>query len=278
MRLFLTTSIILFCLSINAQKIKYKKGKVKVDETEKYIFDKIKGDDHIRPTYQFKDMSDALIFEIKDAALTLPQLPYESKARMYKFMQSISIPTLNMEETIPYMNRMNARKFIHKVLEKTAFYKTGEFNNEVADKLLSELEIESVQATISAFGELKNLRATNYEASKIKFGEYVERDASQDVTINGEKINCGGNIGKIKEKEKGKIGTSYEILNTNKELIATLYLENPEIKGKTGRLVTIVDEKEKNFKFEVTMKDKQFDPTTKRQIKAMKYLVDSGYL
>ncbi len=277
MRTFTILTICLFTLSLNAQKVKFKKGVVKIDNKESYKFEKIKKDNQIRPTIQMKNMSGDMLIEIKDNPINYEQLPSEKSPRMYEYMNTI---TFKDDEpiTIPYFNRLNVSKALHKLLEDTDFYKGGELSPATKQSLLSKMEQEKVETAMSSLEEKNKARKINAAASEEKFGKLTEREPAKQIDLGNNEIRENGKLGKVSLKEKGSILSVYEISNNRGEIIAKMILNKSGSKKATGNILTLVDEVRKEFSYELTLTDNNFDPTEKRQAQMIQYLVDMGYL
>lgn len=277
MRTITILTICLFTLSLSAQKIKFKKGAVKIDDKETYRFEKIKKDNQVRPTVQMKNMSGDVVIEIKDNPIYYDQLPCEASPRMYEYMNTITFKDAE-PVTIPYFNRMNVSKALHKLLEDTDFYKVGEMSPATMENLLTKMEQVKVEKVMNSLKEINKARKLNASASEAKFGKLAERKPATEITLRNNKISENVNLGEVKLKEKGAIMSLYEISNNQGEIIASLTLNKSGSKKATGKILTLVDDVSKEFSYELSITDKKFDPTEKRQAQMIQYLVDMGYL
>ena len=140
------------------------------------------------------------------------------------------------------------------------------------------MEQEKVETAMSSLEEKNKARKINAAASEEKFGKLTEREPAKQIDLGNNEIRENGKLGKVSLKEKGSILSVYEISNNRGEIIAKMILNKSGSKKATGNILTLVDEVRKEFSYELTLTDNNFDPTEKRQAQMIQYLVDMGYL
>jgi len=224
---------------LQAQKVKYKKGKILVNKEHKYDLLKIKSEDKTEglDSYVLKDIDGKVLMSLNEKLFYYSQLPYEKSEKVALRAYTCEIPELGLQKSMPYHGVMGYGKQRYKDLKEVGFFKNGTFDESIFNAFIDKQRPESLKKKLDEIEKTNSLRKEYYTRTQEKIGDLEERNPRKAfITINtkrkgGYLIKQGNTIiAYINPSKKGSHSHPYTIETTESLSIAKVNIFQKPVK------------------------------------------------
>ena len=226
--------LLLLCLAINvslfAQKVQVKKGKILVDKVEKYTIIQTQEGKMVGalwPHYDIVDNEGNLFLRVGDTTFNYAQLPYEKVPREVTRAHTVYSPELDREFLAPrpggpYPN------YIKYYLDKAGFFTDMVLTPEIFDRFIELAKQDEVLNQIAHIPETDSIRMNNYRVMSEKFGEPEPRRIGY-VQAYQRKIYDGNRtvtepVGEFEIVNTRNPGKHFKVANAEGIIVGNLHL------------------------------------------------------